>query len=160
MATDKIKRSEAAYFVNIGSSGSAVYARLGTGVTTSKVNMNPKTTEEQYIHEDVATTTLDAYAPTLPVEMTAYADDSVFAFVKALYNAEAVGSDANTDIVEVDLYASSSASKWPARKHSVSVQIDDYGGDAGAPAKINFTFNYMGAQTPGSFNPTSLTFTS
>jgi len=39
------------------------------------------------------------------------------------------------------------------------VQIDDGpGGDGGTPAKIKFTFNYIGDPTAGSFNISTLAF--
>ncbi len=68
-------------------------------------------------------------------------------------------SDAETEIVQVRLYPTSTASSFPAERQAVSVQIDDFGGDGGTPAKINFTFNYLGAASAGSFNISNLAFT-
>lgn len=157
----KIKRSQIATFVNTTPDSTATYNLLGIGVTTATPNMNPKTTEETYIHEDSATTTLDSYAPTMPVEMTADTDSDVFEFLDGLRVNRAVLADAATDIVEVRLYQSSSGGAYPATQQAVTVQIDDgLGGDGGTPAKINFTFNYMGNPVQGSFNVSSNTFTS
>ena len=155
----KVKRSQIATFVNsTPSSSTPTYKLLGVGVTTGKVNMNPKTTEETYIHEDTATITVDSYAPTQPVEMTIESTNDVFTFIDGLYANRSVLSDAETYIVEVDYYKSSAASAWPARKQKVSIQIDDKGGDGGQPAKINFTMNHQGAAVAGSFNPVSASF--
>ena len=159
MASTKIKRSQIATYVNITPSSSAAsYKLLGLGVVTGKVNMNPKTTEETYINEDSANISIDSYAPTLPVEMTAFEGDDVFNFVDALRINRAVLDDAETDIVNVFLYQTSSSGKYPAEKQDVSIAIDDFGGDGGKPAKVNFTFNYMGNASAGSFNVTSKSF--
>jgi len=154
----KIKRSEIATFLNVSSTTGANYQLLGVGVTTGKINMNPKTTEETYIHEDSATTTLDSYAPVMPVEMTAVAGNSIFNFVDGLRQDRAVLDDAETDLVNVYYYQSSSASGYPAEKQNVSIQIDDFGGDGGTPAKINFTFNYLGAGSSGYYSVSSGSF--
>jgi hypothetical protein len=156
----KVKRSQIATYVNTTPSTTATYALLGVGVTTGKINMNPKTTEETYIHEDTANISLDSYAPTLPVEMTVHDDDDVFEFIDDLRINRAVLDDAETDIVNVFLYQSSTTGGYPAEKQSVSVQIDDFGGDGGTPAKINFTFNYLGDAVSGAFDVTSKAFTS
>jgi hypothetical protein len=155
MTGTKIKRSQIATFVNVSSTTGAVYKLLGLGVTTGKVNMNPKTTEETYIDQDTANISIDSYAPTMPVEMTAHNGDDVFEFIDTLRKNRAVLDDAETDIVEVDLYETSASGSYPARKQNVSIQIDDWGGDGGTPAKINFTFNYMGNATSGSYNVSS-----
>lgn len=153
----KIKRSQVKHFLNTApTSTNAVYKLLGTGVTTGQTAMNPKTTEETYISQDTATITIDSYAPTMQVEMTPDASEDVWAFIDAIRTLRKVGSDAETDIVEVDYFKSSNTSGWPARKQNVSVQIDnDLGGDGGTPAKITFTFNYQGDPTSGRFSVSS-----
>jgi hypothetical protein len=150
--TTKVKRSKIATFVNTTpTSTNATYKLLGVGVVTGTVAMNPKTTEETYIHEDTASISVDSYAPTLPVEMTVVSDDDVFEFVDALRQSRSVLGDAETDIVNVWKYQSSAGGSYPAEKQRVSVQIDDFGGDGGTPAKINFTFNYVGNASSGGY---------
>ena len=39
--------------------------------------------------------------------------------------------------------------KYAAEKQRVSIQIDDFGGDGGAPLSINYTVNFVGASTAG-----------
>jgi hypothetical protein len=158
----RVKRSQIATYVNatsVATTSGTVYSLLGVGVASAAANMNPKTTEETYIHQDTATISLDAYAPTLPVEMTAYTEDAVFTWLDGLRVSRAVGSAAETHIIEVRLYQTSAASAYPATKQQVSVQVDNaLGGDGGTPAKVSFTFNYMGDPVQGSFNPTTKVF--
>jgi hypothetical protein len=156
----KIKRSQIATFVNTTpSSTNPTWSLLGPGVTTGKAAMNPKTTEETYIHEETATITVDSYAPTMPVEMTPVTGDAVWEYVDTLRLNRAVLSEAETQIVNVWKYKTSTGGSWPAEKQSVSVQIDDApGGDGGTPAKVSFTFNYLGAGSAGGYYPASSSF--
>lgn len=155
----KVKRSQIATYVDTATTTGPVWSLLGVGVTTGKTNMNPKTTEETYIHQDTATISVDSYAPTMPVEMTPDTTNAVFTYVDTLRKTRATASDAETEIVEVDLYATGTTGGYPARRQAVAISIDDWGGDGGVPAKINFTFNYQGTTTSGVFNNTSAIFT-
>lgn len=158
MATT-IKRSQVKTFMNVTPSATATYALVGDGVVTGKIAYNPKTTEEAYIHEDSASMSVDSYAPNFPIEATAKSGDSVFEFVDGLRIARAVLSDAETDIVNVWLYETPSGTVYPAEKQTVSIQIDDFGGDGGAAAKLNFTINFIGDPVVGTFDTADSTFT-
>lgn len=156
---NKIKRSQIKHYVNTTPTTAATYVLLGLGVTAASEELNPKSTEETYVDQDNATISLDSYAGKLPVEMTAHSDDDVFNYVEGLREVRAIGSAAQTDIVEVRLWQSSSGGGWPATKQNVVVMVEGGpGGEGGVPAKIKFTFGYMGDPTQGYFNPTSKTF--
>jgi hypothetical protein len=158
MAT-KIKRSEFKSFMNTTPATTATYKLIGDGVTTATINYNPKTTEEQYISEDSASIYIDAYAPTMPVEMTAKNGDDVYEFVDGLRKARAILDDAETDIVNVWLYETATLGEYPAEKQACSIAIDDFGGDGGASVKVNYTINFRGDPVLGTFNPTTKVFT-
>jgi hypothetical protein len=158
MAT-KIKRSEIQTFLNTTPLAAATYALLGDGVVSGKISYNPKTSEETYINEDSATITLESYAPTLPVEMTAKFGDTVFDFVDNLRVTRAVLADAETDIVNVWAYEAGGPTAYPAEKQNVSIQINDFGGDGGQAAKINYTINFVGDPVVGTFNVNTKVFT-
>jgi hypothetical protein len=156
--TERVKRSLIRTYLNTTSTTGAVYSLVGVGVSTGTINMNPKTTEETYIHEDTATMTVDSYAPQMPINMTATDGDPVFEFVDDLRQDRAVLDAAETDIVNVWMYPTSTASTFACERQPVAIQIDDFGGDGGTPAKINFTFLYQGSPTAGSFNISNKTF--
>lgn len=154
-----IKRSLIASYMNINPTGTASYALIGDGVTSLTINMNPSKTTEQYIHQDSATTILDAYAPSAPVEMTAKEGDSVFEMVDRLRKSRAVGSNAQTDIVNVWKYeAMISGSMYPAEYQSVIISVENFGGDAGKSSKLNYTIDFQGDPTKGHFHLASGTF--
>jgi hypothetical protein len=155
----KIKRSEFRTFLNVSATETADYALLGDGITSAAINYNPQTAEEVYIHQDSGTTEIESYRPTMPVEAKAIAGDEAFDFVDGLRKSRAVLDDAKTDIVNVWMYEAAVGGAYPAERQPVSIQIDDFGGDGGQTAVINFTINYLGDPTPGTFNPTTGTFT-
>ena len=149
MAAKKVKRSEFAAFLNTAKSGAESWARFGKGITSQTISYNPETTQETYIDEDSGSTTLDSYAPTMDGAQTAYAGDAVFDFVDSLRKSRAVGADAETDVLLVYLYDAQADNKYAAEKQRVSIQIDDFGGDGGAPLSINYTVNFVGESTAG-----------
>lgn len=155
----KIKRSQIQAFLNTTPLSTATYSLIGDGVPSGKINYNPKTSEEHYIHLDNASISVDGYAPTMPIEQTAKIGNAVFEFVDALRIARAVLEDAETDIVNVWMYKTGGPTAYPAEKQTVSIQIDDFGGDGGIATKINYTINYIGDPIPGTFNASTKAFT-
>ncbi|MBI5954375.1 MAG: hypothetical protein HY865_22185 [Chloroflexi bacterium] len=157
--TTKIKSSQGKTFLNTTPSLTATYSLIGDGVTSLETDYGPKTTEETYVHQDNASISVDSYAPKLSVEMTAKLGDAAFAFIDALRKSRAVLGDAETDIVNVWLYETPTAGAYPAERQPVAIQIDTDTREGGVPMKIKYTINYVGDPTPGTFNPTTGTFT-
>lgn len=155
----KIKRSQIQSFLDVNPSGAASLKLLGSGVVSGKITYNPKTSEETYVHQDTASIAVESYAPTLAVEMTAQDDDDVFGFLDTLRRNRSTLSDAETDLVNVWMYEAGGPTAYPAERQPVSIQIDDFGGDGGTAAKINFTINFVGPATAGTFNANTNTFT-
>lgn len=159
MTVSTVKRSQFKAFLNITPSSTASYKLVGEGITTGVINYNPQILEETYIHQDSGITEVESYRPTLPIEATCKKGDDVFDFVDGLRQARAVLDDAKTDVVLVYLYETPTGGEYPAEKQSVSIQIDSFGGEGGASAKINYTINFIGDPVLGTFNPTTLAFT-
>lgn len=154
----KVKRSLIRTFVNTGTTLAPTWSLLGAGVTTGKITYNPKTSEETYITDDTASIAVESYAPTMAVEMTAKSEDAVFAWLDTLRKARGTLSTAETEVVNVWLYKTPAGGYYYAEKQSVSIQVDDFGGDGGTAAKVNFTINFVGDPTLGVFDPTNLVF--
>ncbi|MFM8321001.1 MAG: phage tail tube protein [Chloroflexota bacterium] len=159
MPSTTVKRSQFKTFLNTGTTQTPIWSLIGDGVTSAVIQYNPQTTEEVYIHQDSGSVEIDAYKPTMPIEAKALNGDAVFEFVDALRKARAVGSAAYAEVVNVWLYETPTTGAYPAEKQSVSIQVEDFGGEGGQPAKINFTINFRGDPTAGTFNPTTLAFT-
>jgi len=152
----KIKRSEFLTYIDVD--GEESYYLLGVGVINGTTNMNPKTTDETYIHEDSATITVDSYAPTMPIEVTADNGDEVFEYLDGLRKNRSVLGDCETTIVNVWNYETGGPSAAPAEQQDVSIQIDSFGGEGGSAIKLNVTINYQGDPTAGTFNTSTKSF--
>ena len=158
------KRSLVAHFVNTTpSETNADFARVGEGVASAQMAMGPQTETLQYVHEDVATTQVTSYQPTMPIEQIVYPGDDLFDFIDAIRQAgPSIGGDDVTQLVEVRLYESpdTGGTLYPATMWTVQIQIDNApGGDGTAKARIGYTFNVQGAPTEGDFDISDLTFT-
>lgn len=156
----KVKRSQFALFIDTTPAATnPTWSRVGEGVTTGTLNYNPEVTTETYIHEDTATTTLERYAPTFPLEAQCINTDAIFEFVDNLRRTRAIGTAAETEILLVNLYETpTSTDKYPAERQSVSIQIDSFGGDGGVTNRINFTINFMGDPTTGLYDVSANSF--
>lgn len=153
------KRSQLAHFMNVGTSESPDYRRMGEGITTGAINYNANTTQETYIHQDSGVTLVDSYAPTLPIEQKVSPGDDVYDFVEALRKIRAVSPDNRTDIVNVTLFDTPSGGEYPAEKQTVEIQFETFGGEGGVSLPFNYTLNYIGDPVIGTFDPVAREFT-
>lgn len=161
-ATTKIARSNFMTFLDTTPSSSPTYELLGDGVTEAAINYNPSTSTEQYITENSGRTTLDSYAPTMPVDATAKLGDPIFAYIDGLRKDRAILDDPLTTLVNVwkyedaiDLYDL----VYPAEQQPVIVAINTFGGAANVPNRISFSLNYNGDPVVGTFNISTKVFT-
>ena len=157
--SENVNRSKLMTFMDTTPTDTATWALVGDGVVTGKINYNPKTTEETYIHETNATTTIDSYAPELPVEQTAKVGDEVYDYIDSLRIDRATLTDAETNIVNVWAYMAATAGAYPAEKQKVAIAVEDFGGDGGAKVKINYSIKFLGDPIKGTFNPLTKVFT-
>ena len=155
----KIKRSEIQTFIDTTPTTTATYSLIGDGVPSGKIAYNPKTESVTYIHQDNASVSVEGYAPTMAVEQVAIAGDAIYEYIDELRKARAVLDDAETTIVNVWMYESGGPTAYPAEQQSVCIAIDDFGGDGGVAAKLNYTIYYIGDPIPGTFNASTKAFT-
>jgi hypothetical protein len=90
--------------------------------------------------------------------MVAKNGDAVFEYVDALRKARSLLDSAETEVVNVYLYETAALTYYLAEKQAVSLQIDEFGGDGGKAAKLNYTLNFTGNPVIGSFSPSALAF--
>lgn len=141
----KIKRSEFATFINTTPGAEATYVRMGKGITGQTVAYNPTVNTEQYINEDSATNSLDAYAPSINTPQTCYAGEPVFEYIDGLRRARAIGAAAETDVVLVYIYSKGTGTNtYNAEKNKCVISIEEFGGDAGNPVSLTYTVSLNG----------------
>ena len=155
----KIKRSQILTYVDTTPASAETWSLLGVGVINGVINMNPNVTTETYIHEDNATISVESYAPTMPIEITANNGDAVFEYFDTIRKNRSVLGDCETEIVNVWNYETGGPTAAPAEKQAVSIQVDSFGGDGGQAAKLMVTINYQGDPVAGTFNTTTPAFT-
>jgi hypothetical protein len=150
----KLKRSEYASFLNTGTTELPVWAIIGKGVTEGTISYNPEVSNEKFINEDNAHPSVDGYAPTLPIEQTAYKGDPVFDFIDGIRKARKLGAECETELLNVQYYneVTGDPTKWEAEKQKVAIQIDEFAGDA---MKIKYTINYVGDPVIGKVSLTA-----
>src|SRR5690606_31306421 len=153
------KRSQFRTFMDVSSDDTPVYELMGDGITTGTINYNPEVETVTYIHEDSATSSVDRYAPTMPIEAQYKKGDAVLDYLEAKRKARVVGTAAETTIVNVWMYEDAIDGEYPAEQQRVSISFDTFGGDGGTPNALNCTLNYIGDAVLGTFDPVTKTFT-
>lgn len=143
----KVERHEIATYLNTTpKETTATYGIVGVGITDYTENYNAQTTTEKWIIHKNATTTTDSYQIQGSVTQTCYVGNPVYDFVNNLRRSEAVGADAETDIIDVDLYDNETGTdgviSYKATKHKCAIAIGTYGGSD--PAQLGYNINYNG----------------
>jgi len=154
----KINRNLVKSYLNTGTVLSPTWSLISAGVPSGTINMNPSILTETYIGDASATISVESYNPTIAIEATAINSDAVFEWIDTKRKGRNILEDVETELVNVWAYETPALTYYDAEKQNVSVQSDSFGGDAGKPAKIGYTINYMGDPTQGTFSPTGLAF--
>ena len=149
MAMEKIKRSLFATFLNTTpGTEAATWARMGKGITSQNIAYNPNVTTEQYIDEDNATSSVDSYAPSLDGTQTCFKGEPVFEYIDDLRQKRAVGSQLETEVLFVYMYAGEAGS-FKAEKNKCVIQLGEYGGDGGGSITMTYTVGLNGDPVVG-----------
>lgn len=158
MATEKIKRPLIAHFLDTARSGyvtgttTATWKRVGLNVTDMSIDYGAQTETEQDIISNSATTDVTGYQPTSAVSQQCTKGDEIFEFITELRRNRSILGDCHTDMLNVDLWDSTTASTtttYVAEKQEVSIQVDTYGGAGGETPVQEFTINFVGDPIKG-----------
>lgn len=148
----KVMRPMVAHFLKTSKTGDSTWSRIGKGVTGYTIGFNPSVTTEQYIDQDNANNSVDSQAITAPIPLTCYVGEPIFDYLYDLYKKGALGSELETEILDVSLFdkVGTGEDKFFAKKYACVIQLDDFGGDAGAGVVMNATILYNGDAVNGS----------
>ena len=123
-----IGRSKRLAFMNTSaSSESPTYTRM-TGFTSMSEGKEPVEYSRQYVDEDTERTDVVGYATGIDYEFDRYTNDPVSERLAEISDNELLGTDAQVDIVIVDLFTEAEGGACDARKRTYSV-IPDTSGD-------------------------------
>lgn len=156
-----ILRADQAAYMNTGTGSSAVWSRVGDGFTSFPESKNAKEYTRQYIHMRQEVTDVVGYAPSIAYSCDVYDDDPCCSKIVDITNTEAVGADAEVEILIVDLYKATGegiAATAPARKRTYVV-VPDQIADGVDALVYTGTLKAVSEITNGTFKPSDSTFT-
>lgn len=133
---EKIKSTEVAHFLKTATD---TFNRIGKGVTSAGMSYGVQTNTEQYIDEENATTTVDAYQVSIAGEQTCYRGEPIFAYIDGIRRARGTGSACETEMLTVYVYEKSGEDAYIAEKNNVAIAISDFNTEGGQPVKISYT---------------------
>lgn len=160
-ATGVATREELLSYMNTSNASPATYALIGEGFSELTENLNPKTKDSHFIHQKSATSSIIGYAPTFDFTAELDKGDPVAVFVATIGRERKVGSDCETDIVNVYTWlAGKTSGSMLAYQQKIAIKVDNSGSGAGGDAMaLTGAFMYKGDAIKGEFNPTTKTFT-
>lgn len=123
--TKLIKRSMRVAFADVGTREQPVYVKM-QGFSSMSESKSPKEYSRQYVDEDVERSDVVGYATQIGYSFDRHSPYSVHEKIADITDNEKTGSDAQTDIVTVDLFTEGAAKV--ARKRAYSI-IPDTTGD-------------------------------
>ena len=151
-------RSQWAAYMKCGSGQSAAYALMGEGFTDLAESKNPQEYSRHYVHEKSERSDVTGYSPSLSYSMDYYSTDPVCAEIRDITDQEMVGTDAQRQIVLVDLFDGSATAGYTAYERTFAVIPDGKG--SGTDALIyTGTIKSAGDLVKGKFVPSTGTFT-
>ena len=154
-----IERKFLAHFLNVSSTSTLSYHRLGKDLEEMNVELNAEVNKKRNIlgEESVKVTGYEAQSSVEPY----YANpgDGLYEFLQDIIDNRKVLDDVKTDAVEVHLWDETTANSgvYVAYKESVMVEPTSYGGD-NTGYQIPFNIHYLGDRVKGTFTLSTKTF--
>lgn len=154
-------RSQWAAYMECGTDTSKTYNLMGEGFTDLSESKNPVEYNRHYVHEKSERSDVTGYSPSLAYSMDYYDNDPVCKEIRTITDDEKVGSDAQRNIVLVDLFDKKnggSGDTYTAYQRTYSIIPDSKG--SGTDALIyTGTIKSAGDMKKGTFNMSTKTFT-
>lgn len=154
-------RRKQANYLDIGNSGTPSFTFMGRGFTELNESPSAQTKSKRYINMASATQSVSGYEPTWGFNTDQIRSEAVVDYICSIGEKRLTGSDAETDMVTVDLDRPSetgSTTKFHARKQRVAISISDFGDDDGDMTCEGDLLG-VGDQVEGVFDTTARTFT-
>lgn len=152
-------RSQWAAYMECGTDSAKAFALMGEGFTDLAESKNPQEYNRHYVHEKSERSDVTGYSPSLSYSMDYYNTDPVCQEIRAITDDELVGTDAQRDIVLVDMFDKQSGEEtYKAYKRTFSIIPDGKG--SGTDALIyTGTIKSAGELIKGTFSTKTNTFT-
>ncbi len=157
MASKLVARAELRSYMNTGTAETPAYTLIGEGFTSLSESKNPKEYSRQYIHERTERTDIVGYAPSIAYSTDTYTENEVIAKIRAVTDDELIGTDAQVDIVNVNLFEGTEGA-YVAYKRAYAI-IPDAKADGVEALIYSGNFRAVGDVVKGTWNDTTKTFT-
>lgn len=126
----KIKRKLLAHYLNTGSMSKPEWSRMGKGISEMEMSYNPEEESVKYIHEDSSTNELTGYNVTSDVTQTCYAGEPIFEYVDEKRKIRAIENDAETQILDVNMYDKLAENVYSAELSGAIIIIQTFSGNS------------------------------
>lgn len=151
MAYKKVTREQIATYLNTTpGESSEKWSIVGVGITDYGQSFNPQIETEKWIINKNATSSLESYQIQGDVSQKCYFGDPVYDFVNNLRRTRAIGSQVETQILDVDTYDATgedTAKKYKAQKNDCMIAVTSYG--TGETPVIEYSIYYNGDPVVG-----------
>lgn len=146
MSRTLVKRSDKVSFLGCVSGDTEIFNRM-RGFTTLSGSKNPIEYSRQYVDEEMETSDVVGYSPSIEFGFDQYKDDDVHEEMVGILDGEATGTDARRNIVTVD-FSQPSGSGFMAVKREYAI-IGDADGDGTDAYTYSGTFKATGKRIEG-----------
>lgn len=155
-----VSRSELRSYMNTGSAETPKYELIGEGFTNLAESKNAIEYSRHYIHEKSERTDVTGYAPSLDYSVDTYTNNAVIKKIKDITDKELIGSDAQVDIVNVEMFSDGEVDETACVAYKRTYSVIPGGKGDGTEALIyTGTFKAVGDIVPGKFDVKNSTFT-
>lgn len=159
MSNVLVTRNKRQSYMNTGTGTSATYNLIGDGFTSLSESKNATEYSRQYVHEATKRTDITGFAPAIAYSADVYSEDPVILKIIDITDNEKVGTDAQVDIVTVNLFEETATTgTYVAYKRTYSV-IPANVGDGADALIYTGTFKAVGDAVKGTFVLSTKTFT-
>lgn len=155
------KRKLEADYINTSATGTPSFALCGTGFTALTESPSAKTASKRYINQLSATSSITGYEWKAAFEADQIKDETALEFILDIARTLKTGSDAETDLVQVDLDdpdPSSQSTVFRARKRKIAIAVSEMPDNDG---ELGVNGDFLGVSDPieGTFNISTKAFT-
>jgi len=153
-----IPRMEWASYMNTGTKEAPVWSRIGEGFTDLSETKEAVEYARHYVHEKTERRDVMGYAPTIAFSCDMHSGDPVIKRIADVHDLELVGTEAQAEIVSVNLYEPVAGRGFKAFKRRYTV-LPDTKGEGVEALILTGAFAAAGDMEPGAFDPEAGVYT-
>lgn len=132
------------------------WALMNKGIESGAVSYNAETDLRHYIADKNPTHNVKSVSKALDVTQYAYKGDATFEYIDNLFFIEAIGKDAETNILQVFLYkAADKTTAIPAKLTPAVIELGEHGPEGGEQLALSYNVLFSGDSVNGTVTITA-----